>query len=247
MNRVTLARALSKLGAASRKAARDLCASGRVKVDGRVVRDPDHWLDLSRAEVTLDGRTLARDLPVHVALHKPPGVVTTCRDEKGRRTVIDLMPERWKRLRPIGRLDLASSGLLLLSNDARFGEAVTSPATAVEKEYEVELDRPLTPEHARALAAPMELTDGTRLLPARVAGSGCAIRLVIVEGRNRQIRRMCEQLGYRVERLHRTRIGPVQLGDLEAAATRPLSAAEVRALLACGSSRGRRGDEGASR
>ena len=236
MKRVTLARALSKLGLCSRAQARLRIEGGDVRVGGRVVRDPDAWVDLARDRIEVGGVAAAKAPHGYLAMHKPPGYVTTRSDERGRKTVYELLPPALRALFPIGRLDKDSSGLLLWTNDTRFGERVTSPGVAIEKEYRVRLDRLLAPEHGRALESPLELPDGTRLLPARLGPDPdaredrSAFTITIVEGKNRQIRRACELLGYEVVRLHRVRVGHLRLGDLPEGAHRALTDAEVAAF-----------------
>ena len=228
MNRVTLARALSKLGAASRSEARTLIEAGRVTVNSRVVRSPDAWIDIVADVIEMDGERIKREAFCYVMLHKPRGSVTTRRDERGRKTVYDLLPTRWQKLFPIGRLDLDSSGLLLFTNDTQWGERITSPAQHVAKTYVVTLDAPLADEHLAAMEKQVELEDGTQLLPARVKvlpGARCEI--TIDEGKNRQIRRLCEHLGYQAIALHRIRIGALGLGDLAEGEAREIDRSEV--------------------
>lgn len=233
MNLVSLARALSKLGVCSRSVARGWVTEGRVAVNGRVVRDPDAWIDMKRDKVVVDGAVARKDRLVYLAMHKPVGYVTTRADERKRKTVYDLLPEPLRKLFPIGRLDLDSSGLLLWTNDSRFSEAVTNPEVAIEKEYRVRIDWPLRDEHLAALQRPLELQDGTELLPACLApdpdapADRKAWAITITEGKNRQVRRAFLHFGYRVERLHRVRIGAIALGDLAEGAHRVLAANEI--------------------
>lgn len=234
---VTLARALSKLGYSSRSQARSLIASGRVSVDGRVVRDPDRWIDLRSAKVGLDGDTIRKKRHIYLALHKPAGYVTTRSDERARATVYDLLGEKRDWIFPVGRLDRDTSGLLLFTNDTAFGDALTNPDCHVSKTYRVRLDRPLAEPDARRMESGMLLDERTKLRPAtvaRVPGSETEVEVTIDEGKNRQIRRMCESLGYGIESLHRTRIGSLELGTLAAGKTRMLGKAEVDALRLCG-------------
>ncbi len=230
---VTLARALSKLGYSSRSRARSLVTSGRVSVDGRVVRDPDRWIDLRSAKLGLDGVTIRKKRHVYLAMHKPAGYVTTRSDERLRATVYDLLGAMRDWIFPVGRLDRDTSGLLLFTNDTAFGEALTNPDSHVSKTYRVRLDRPLAEADARRMESGMMLDERTKLRPAavaRVAGRETEVELTIQEGKNRQIRRMCESLGYDILTLHRTRIGSLDLGTLAAGKTRPLGKAEVDAL-----------------
>lgn len=232
---ITLARALSKLGAASRSQARLIIEAGRVAVAGRVVRDPDLWIDPSRAAITLDGKAVRRAPFVYFLLHKPPGFVTTRSDERGRRTVYDLLPAGAPRVFPVGRLDLETSGLLILTNDTQFGERATHPSSHVEKVYRVEVDREPSAEELAALEAPMVLADGTRLLPGKVTRGrhrGTQFELCIREGKNRQIRRACAHIGLQVVKLHRLRVGALSLGALPEGACRELRPLEAARALA---------------
>jgi 23S rRNA pseudouridine2605 synthase len=169
---------------------------------------------------------------VYFALHKPTGVITTRADERGRRTVYDLLPADLPWLSPVGRLDLDSSGLLLLTNDTQLADAVTS-SESVAKVYEVTFDAPLTAADQAQFTAGMTLADGTALLAVGVemlAADGTRALLTLREGKNRQIRRMAKDRGLEVVRLHRLALGPLQLGDLPAGELRPLTPAEIGAL-----------------
>ncbi len=233
--RVTLARALSKLGVLSRTQAAAAIAAGRVAVDGRITRDPERWVDPDRG-ITLDGRVVTRQQRVYLAMHKPVGVVTTRADERKRRTVYDLLPTGTPWVSPVGRLDLDSSGLLLLTNDTQLGEKITGPAGELAKVYEVTLDAPLTDQDVARFRQGLVLPDGTALQPVDVAlprrGDATSVRLTLREGKNRQIRRMAQACGRTVVRLHRVAIGSLTLGDLAEGAVRRLTATEVRALRA---------------
>jgi 23S rRNA pseudouridine2605 synthase len=239
--RVHLERALSKLGLCSRAQAALRIAEGRVRVDGRVVRDPRRWVELPTERIEMDGLdagpAASSAAPKrYFVLHKPRGFVTTRNDERGRRTVYDLLPAdataRW--IFPVGRLDRESEGLLLFTDDGPWADRLTDPAGHVEKTYEVEVDRAPSAAALDELRAGIEL-DGVRTLPARITPlPGRAFRVVLREGRNRQIRRMFEAVGARVTRLVRVRIGGLALDALAPGAGRWLTAEEARAL---GSSR----------
>ncbi len=230
MRTVSLARALSKLGFTSRSLAARLVIDGRVRVDGRLATDPDTWVDPRRARVEVDGRPLGRARPRTILLHKPAGVVTTRRDERGRRTIYDLLPPNLGWLFPVGRLDRETSGLLLLTNDTRLGDRLTTPASKVPKRYLVETDEPLSGAEIARLESGISL-EGCRTLPARASRrAGRRLVLEIVEGRNRQVRRMLEALGRRVVSLHREAVGGLHLGRLPEGEWRELDAEEVRRL-----------------
>ncbi len=227
-----LAKHLAHAGVASRRAAEGLIAAGRVRVDGELVRDPARDVD-ERSRVEVDGRLLTGPEPrVVYAVHKPVGVVSTARDTHGRPTVVGLVPER-RRLYPVGRLDADSSGLILLTNDGALAERLTHPRYEVPRTYRVRVaGGPVGERALRALRTGVELEDGPTA-PARVRrlpGGGEELELTIREGRNRQVRRMCEAVGHPVLALQRVAFGPLQLGGLQAGAHRRLGAAELRKL-----------------
>ena len=244
----TLERVLSKAGVGSRTEARRWIAAGRIEVNGRVVRDPDQWVDLERDRVAFDGRPLRREERVYLLLYKPTGYLTTRRDPQGRPTVYDLpsvgqasaCPGGEDRLKPVlhlfsaGRLDLDTSGLLILTNDAQFAERLTNPEYHLPKTYLVKANRYLTDEELDRLRRGIELRDGpTR--PARVerireAGGKTLFEITLTEGRNRQVRRMVEALEAKVLELVRVAIGPIGIGDLQIGKVRELTPDEVRAL-----------------
>lgn len=250
--RHALERVLSKAGLCSRTQARELVRAGRVRVNGRIALDPDEVCDADRDEVRVDGRRLEENERVHVMLHKPRGYLTTRDDPEGRRTVYELLEGLDAWVVPVGRLDGDTSGLLLFTNDTEFADLLSNPASHVAKKYVV-TTRPRIDAVALArLAAGVELEDGpTR--PAEVRklgdrGRSTRFTIAITEGRNRQVRRMVRAVGAKVDKLHRARIGPLELGDLELGAWRALTAAEVSALRAAArsaagkGSRSRRGD-----
>jgi 23S rRNA pseudouridine2605 synthase len=230
----TLERAFSKAGLGSRTDARSWIGSGRVRVNGKIVQNPDHWVDLARDRITLDGKPLRSAAKSYILLYKPKGYLTTWRDPKGRPTVYDLLAgvDHW--VSPVGRLDLDTSGLLLLSNDTAFAEAVTNPDHKVTKSYQVKASTVLTDEQLEQLRCGVVLSDGpTR--PAEVrrlrdSAKYTFLELTITEGRNRQVRRMVEAIGSKVLKLVRTAIGPIRIGDLPIGKWRVLTAEEVREL-----------------
>ena len=226
-----LAKHLAHAGVASRRAAEDIIAAGRVTVDGDVVTDPARGVTGVEA-ITVDGRPLA-GAPHRVvyAVHKPAGVVSTAHDPQGRRTVVDLVPEARTRLYPVGRLDADTTGLILLTNDGELANHLTHPRYEVPKTYRARVANPPVGERAvRALRDGVELDDG-RTAPARVRALGPnELEITIREGRKRQLRRMLEAVGHPVVALRRIAFGPLRLGDLPAGAHRRLSAAEVQRL-----------------
>jgi 23S rRNA pseudouridine2605 synthase len=234
---VRLAKYLANGGVASRRASEELIRDGRVTVGGATVTDPARDVQAGDA-VAVDGRALAQPTErVVVALNKPAGVVSTARDPQRRPTVTSLVPSAL-RLYPVGRLDIDATGLILLTNDGELANRLTHPRYEVPKTYRVTVDRAPVPQ--RALAALREgvtLDDGPTA-PARVRRLGGRdsdrLEITIHEGRNRQIKRMCERVGHRVRRLERVAFGPLTLGDLAVGQSRQLSAAEVAALTAAG-------------
>lgn len=216
---------LARSGVGSRRHCEGLIAAGRISVNGQVARLGDRVepSDL----VTFDGRAVAAESEREVwALHKPTGYLSTARDERGRPTVLSLV-ESSRRLYPVGRLDLDSEGLLLLTDDGELANLLTHPRHHVPKHYQVQTDRRLSRQEADRLAAGVELEDG-RTLPCSVRlMEGPWVELILREGRNRQIRRMLAVLGAGVRRLIRVRIGPIELGELECGFARRLSPQEV--------------------
>ena len=247
-----ISKVLAAAGVASRRGADELVAAGRVLVDGRVATLGER-VDPAMQRVEVDGRTIAaRDtLPVHLLVHKPAGVTSTVRDRHAERTVIDLVPAdlaRGSRLFPVGRLDQDSEGLIILTDDGAWAEAVLHPRYEVEREYAVATDRPLTPDQARALSTGVELAEGlatvTGLRPATTTETRrledlldppaaphlAWCRATIHQGWKRQLRRMFGAVDAPVRRLVRVRIGPVRLEGLATGDVRTLTPAEVRRL-----------------
>jgi len=224
-----LQKVLAQVGLGSRRACEELIAQGRVTVNG-LPAELGRRVDVSVDVVALDGVPLPV-LPglVHYLLHKPAGVVTTAHDPSGRPTVLEMVPDT-PRVFPVGRLDADSEGLLVLTNDGDLAQRLTHPSFGVEKEYLVEVDGAPSAGALRRLRRGIELDDGiTAPATVGVVAPG-VIRMVIHEGRNRQVRRMCEAVGHPVRRLVRTRIGPVSDPRLKAGQWRALQASEVRAL-----------------
>ncbi len=220
---------LARAGVGSRRACDELVAQGRVRVNGQVAElgtrvDPDH----DRVEV--DGAVVGvRPGLVHYLLNKPAGVVSTAADPQGRPTVVELVPAE-PRVFPVGRLDVGTEGLLLLTNDGDLAQRVAHPSHGVDKEYLAEVDGQPSRGALRQLREGVALDDGVTA-PAKVALVGDhALRITIHEGRNRQVRRMCDAVGHPVLRLVRTRIGPLADRRLAPGEWRPLTQAEVRAL-----------------
>jgi 23S rRNA pseudouridine2605 synthase len=238
-----LAKYLAHAGVASRRAAETMIVGGRVRVDGEIVRDPARDAG-ERNRVEVDGRLLSGpEARVVYAVHKPVGVLSTAHDTDGRPTVVQLVGEE-RRLYPVGRLDADSSGLILLTNDGELANRLTHPRYGVPKTYRVRVSGGSVGERAlQALRAGVQLDD-CKTAAARVRRlRGDLLEFTIREGRNRQVRRMCEAVGHPVIALERVRLGPVRLGDLKAGSSRRLSQAEVAKLRAAGSDAGASGEE----
>ena len=230
-----LQRALARAGYGSRRACEGLVVEGRVTVNGVVAALGDK-ADPERDEVRVDGLTVNLDPSVrYYALHKPAGVVATMRDPQGRKDLQPFLPDDGPRVFPVGRLDRDTEGLLLLTNDGDLANRLLHPSFGVEKEYLAEVEGSPGARHLARIRAGVDLDDGpARAKAARiVAASGPrgAIRLVMTEGRKREVRRLLAAVGLPVSRLVRLRVGPVRLGGLPPGATRPLTSDEVRDLL----------------
>jgi 23S rRNA pseudouridine2605 synthase len=233
--RFGLARVLSKLGVCSRSQAEKAVCEGRVSVDGRVVRDPEQPADPERQRICLDGEAVAAAKRVYVALNKPRGIVVSAADERGRDTVYELLADSglpW--LGPVGRLDKASEGLLLLSNDSVWAAQLTDPRYHVDKTYHVQIDA--IPDQAalermiQGVADKGEHLSAKRVSLLRAGEKNAWLEVVLDEGRNRHIRRLLEVQGIRVLRLIRVAIGNLVLGDLAKGQWRHLTAAEITSL-----------------
>ena len=221
---------LSRAGVCSRRRGEALIAAGRVTVNGQVVTAPGTMVDPEMDRVAVDGRDAVLETElVYLILHKPVGVVTSCR-HPGQRVVTDLV-DLPRRVFPVGRLDKDSSGLLLLTNDGRIHHRLSHPSFDHEKEYIVEVDIPVFDDVLRQLAEGIVL-DGRRTRPAKVVGLGASrFRIVLREGRNRQIRRMVEAVGGRVKKLKRVRFANLRLGKLKPGQWRFLTPGETERLL----------------
>lgn len=233
--RVTLPRALSKLGYCSRTQAEELIRNGHVAVGGKTITDTEAWIDLATAKISVDGKAVAAETFVYLMLNKPRGLVTTRHDPQGRPTVYDCLKDHDNaHLSPVGRLDKASEGLLLFSNDTQFANALLDPKTHVAKTYHVQIDR--LPDAATLEALREGVThDGEFLSARRVellreGDRNAWLEIELIEGKNRQIRRMLESLDISTLRLVRVAIGELLLGELEKGAVRALTQEELAAL-----------------
>ncbi len=224
-----LQKVLARVGIGSRRVCEDLIAEGRVLVDGEMAV-LGRRVDPETALIEVDGAPVGvRPDLVHYVLNKPAGVVTTADDPQGRPTVVGLVPDE-PRVFPVGRLDVDTEGLLLLTNDGELAHRLTHPSYGVEKEYVAEVEGLPTRAVLRRLREGVELDDGPTAPARATLVDPSVVRLTIHEGRNRQVRRMCEAVGHSVVRLVRTRIGPLADRSLAPGAWRELTGAEVRSL-----------------
>ncbi|HVR71350.1 MAG TPA: pseudouridine synthase [Vicinamibacteria bacterium] len=235
---LSLARALSKFGVCSRNEALRWIVAGRVSVDGRTVLGPRRRIDPRKNRVAVDGRRVGDDTErIVLALHKPIRYITSRVDPGGRPTIYDLIREVDRWVFPVGRLDRDSSGLLVLTNDHRLGQRLTDPAHQVPKTYHARVAGVPDAQALRALREGVPLGDGTISRPAGVRplgtarGVGTWLEIVLREGRNRQVRRMCAAVGHEVRELVRVAIGGLKLGELPPGRHRRLTPAEVRRLV----------------
>ena len=235
MAKMRLQKLLSERGIASRRKAEELIAAGKVKVNGHTARLGDK-VDDRHDLVTVGGKRIgAAQMPVYVLLNKPRGYITTLHDERERKCVETLVRDVGVRVFPVGRLDKDSEGMLLLTNDGDFANAVIHPSSHVPKRYRVTVRARVTLEQLEPMTRGMEI-DGEKTAPADVLlvsaeENRSVLELVLYEGKNREIRRMCAALGLEVMRLRRTAIGPVKLGMLPVGKWRHLEPREVRALV----------------
>ncbi len=232
--RFGLARALSKKGYCSRSQAVSLIRAGRVQLNGHLVRDPEKPVRLEKDRITVDGAPVPEHPGIYLVMNKPRGLVTTASDEQGRRTVYELLPPDLPWVGPVGRLDKASEGLLLLTNDSQWAARITDPSRHLEKKYHVQVncraDDALLIRIVRGVPSGGEhlQTKAARLL--RQGVKNCWLEITLDEGKNRQIRRLLEALGIQVLRLVRVSIGPLDLGDLQKGTVRTLEREEKEAL-----------------
>ena len=233
--KVGLARALSKMGYCSRTQATDLVRAGRVRLNGASPRNPETPVRLGKDHIEVDGRPVVSSKKTYLVLNKPRGVVTTASDEKGRKTVYDLLGAGLPWLAPVGRLDRASEGLLLFTNDSEWAARVLAPETHLDKTYHVQIGAVADAALLENLQNGVRTKEGEflRVKRARVLRQGdrnCWLEVILDEGKNRQIRRMLENLEIEVLRLVRVAIGPLALEDLPKGEHRELTPAEKFAV-----------------
>ena len=238
-NKVRLQKYLSECGVASRRKAEDLIAAGKVKVNGKPATIGDK-IDPGRDTVVVAGKKVRKSKKnTYIMLHKPRGFITTLSDELGRKCVAQLIEDVGTRVYPVGRLDRDSEGLLLLTDDGEFANALTHPTHHVPKTYRVTIRPTITEDQITALTTGIEI-DGRMTMPSEVRvlekkEGRVVIEIIIYEGRNRQIRKMCDALGLEVARLKRTQIGSVKLGMLKQGDWRNLTDEEVHKLTVAAS------------
>jgi len=229
---------LSKLGYCSRSQAAELIRHGRVHLNGVVRRDPETPVRLEKDRILVDGHVIKPQKTIYLMMNKPRGLVTTASDEKGRETIYNVLEEGGDSLpwvAPVGRLDKASEGLLLLTNDSEWGARIAAPETHLEKTYHVQIGTVADESFARALVNGVKTADGDFLRARRASllrsgEKNCWLEITLDEGKNRQIRRMVAALGVEALRLVRVAIGPLRLGELAKGAYRPLTAEERLSL-----------------
>jgi 23S rRNA pseudouridine2605 synthase len=233
--RVGLARALSKLGFCSRAQAAQLIRARKVRVNGALRRDPETPVRLGKDRIEIDGQPITGAKKIYLVFNKPRGIVTTASDEKGRDTVYSFLGADVPWVAPVGRLDKASEGLLLLTNDSEWAGRVTEPETHLDKTYHVQIGKIADAALIEALKKGIRTKDGDtlRVKAASLLRQGernSWLEIILDEGKNRHIRRILETLGIEVLRLIRVAIGPLALGDLPKAAVRQLTADEKLTL-----------------
>ena len=233
---VRLQKFLADAGVASRRAGEQFILDGRVAVNGEIVRllgskvDPDH------DAVTVDGQPVRTRRKLYIALHKPVGCVCSRNDERGRPTIYDLLPREWETVQSVGRLDYDSEGLIFLTNDGQFSLRLTHPRYGVRKKYLASVEGEVTPEMLRRFTQGIfDAGEKLRALSARLVSGSRAhsvVELEMGEGKNREVRRLFESQGLAVEKLQRTQIGKIKLGELKPGRWRTLSASEIKTLMA---------------
>jgi 23S rRNA pseudouridine2605 synthase len=224
---VRLDRALSKLGLASRAEAKQLIADGRVRVAGRVIRDPAMQVTPEHSRISVDGRSVGQRHWRTIAFHKPRGVVTTRRDPRGRPTVFDVLGDEGRSLVAVGRLDMASTGLLLLTTDTHLANYLTDPQHAIVRRYVVTVRGALDAAGAASMISGINELRASSVVVRKRSARETHLIVELVEGRNREIRRMLEALGHPVTKLMRTAFGGVELGKLQPGEWREVGREEV--------------------
>ena len=228
---VRLQKFLAEAGVASRRAAEQIILAGRVSVNGQIVRVLGTKVAPEHDKVTLDGEPLRARRKIYIALHKPVGFVCSRNDELGRRTVYELLPKEWQNTQTVGRLDFNSEGLLFLTNDGQFALRLTHPRYGVHKKYLATVEGTLEQQMLSKMVRGV-FHEGEKLKAESARRvSRNVVELELSEGKNREVRRMFESQGLAVERLQRTQIGKIKLGELKPGRWRVLTDAEIKTLL----------------
>lgn len=233
--KISLARAISKLGITSRKQAMELIKKGVVRINGKVVLNVFQKVDLDRDKISINNKLIKKVKPVYILLNKPIGYITTRSDELNRKTVYELIKNINTWVFPVGRLDKDTSGLIIFTNDNKFGEYLTNPESEVSKKYLVKIDRPIANEDVEKLKNGVTILKNYTTLPADVEiikPDRKELLITICEGKNRQIRRMFKALNYEVEDLMRVQIGEINIGNLKPGEWRYLKKSEISKLKA---------------
>ena len=230
---IRLQKILSQAGIASRRGSENLIKQGNIKVNGKVIKKLGCKVDPKKDKIEFQGKPISLEKKIYLILNKPAGYLSTVKDSFNRPKVTDLIKDKSIRLYPVGRLDLDTEGLLILTNDGEFTIRVIHPRHHTAKNYIAELDRTLSAEDRKSLERGVILEEG-RTLPAKISKlKGKKIKIVLCEGRKRQIKRMLALFDYEVRKLKRIAIGPVKLGNLALGKYRRLKKTEIKALIKC--------------
>jgi len=232
---VRLQKYLAEAGVASRRASEDIIAQARVSVNGKVVTELGTKVNPASDQILVDGKLVRIRRKIYVVLHKPSGCVCSRKDERGRPTVYELLPLDWSNVQSVGRLDYDTEGLLLLTNDGELSLHLTHPRYGVKKLYEVTVEGRADQEQVQAMTRGIrdegELLRAQRVRITSATKSRSVIELELTEGKNREVRRMCAAIGLNVERLVRTQVGKIKLGELRPGKWRTLTDTEIKTLL----------------
>jgi 23S rRNA pseudouridine2605 synthase len=232
---VRLQKFLAEAGVASRRASEEIIVQARVSVNGKVITELGAKVDPARDQIMVDGKLVRTKRKLYVALHKPVGCVCSRNDERGRPTIYELLPPDWSNVQSVGRLDYDTEGLLLLTNDGELSLRLTHPRYGVKKLYEVTVEGRVKLDQVEALTRGIrdmgELLRAQRVRITSATKSRSVIELELTEGKNREVRRMCAAIGLNVERLVRTQVGKIKLGELRSGRWRALTEAEIKTLL----------------
>lgn len=238
---IRLQKFLADAGVASRRGSEQFIVAGRVTVNGKVIKELGTKIDPDKDHISVDNRPLKAKRKLYLAVHKPKGYICSRNDPEGRQSVNDLLPREWDNLYSVGRLDFNSEGLIFYTNDGDFSLKLTHPRYGVRKKYRVTLTGEVTPEMASALTKGVfhegDILKAEQVRILRAAQGHSLVEITLQEGKNREVRRLFETQGVTVEKLQRTQIGPIKLGELPKGKWRTLTAAEIKSLLSPAQSR----------